>query len=182
MNALKPEQLPGSLTPLAALQCVELRDNHHWNDDVAALIGRINGRTVQANEVRWPKPPKYTPDPVGAVKVQELIASLPGWQLHEFEIEDGPFKGQRGIEIKRVFAFKRFLGAIDFMYEAREAIDAMQHHPRWENIFRDVVVRLSSWDLGHKITDRDYVVAKYLNRIYPKYEENIPVPTRLSLK
>jgi pterin-4a-carbinolamine dehydratase len=176
-KALKPDQLPESLKPLAELQSVELRDDHQWNDDVAALIGRIKGRTVPTNEVRWPKNlPKYIPDPVGPLKLQALIECLPGWQLHEFELEDGPFKGQRGIEIIRVFRFRQFLDAVDFMYQARENINGMDHHPRWENIFRDVVVRLSSWDLGHKITDRDYVLASYLNRLYAKYDRKLQSP------
>jgi pterin-4a-carbinolamine dehydratase len=169
---LTAEQLPVPLSELAALQSYELRDDHQWKGDVAALISRIKGNKVDVGEVRWPKgAPKYVPDPVGPLKIQDLIQSLPNWQLREFEVDDGPFRGTRGAEIKRIFAFRRFSEAIEFMYEAKDGINALQHHPRWENIFRDVVVRLTSWDIGHKITDRDFLVANYLDRLYSRYEK-----------
>ena len=120
-GALKSEQLPEPLRRLATLQYYELRDDHQWNGDVAALISHIKGRKIDVSEVRWPRdPPKYLPDPVGPLKLQDLINSLPKWQLHEFEVDDGPFKGTRGAEIRRVFAFRRFAQAIEFMDKAKE--------------------------------------------------------------
>jgi pterin-4a-carbinolamine dehydratase len=67
-----------------------------------------------------------------------------------------------------VFAFEQFAEAIEFMNEAKEGLNAIGHHPRWENFFKDIVVRLTSWDIGHKLTDRDYVTANYLDRLYDK--------------
>ena len=168
------EQLPESLRPLGTLQGYELRDDHHWNDDVIALVSRLKGREIPASEIRWPRNiPKYVPDTVSISKIQAVMASLPEWELREFEVEDGQFKGQRGNELKRTFQFHRLTDAIDFMTETKDFIHSFQHHPRWENVFRDVCVRLSRWDAGFKITDRDFVLAKYLNRAFDRYRKAI---------
>jgi pterin-4a-carbinolamine dehydratase len=167
---LKAEQFPEPLRKLASLQYRELRDDHQWKGDIAALIGGIGGNKVEEGEVRWPKgAPRYLPDPVGPLKLQDLMKELPDWELREFEVDGGPYKGSRGAEIKRVFQFKRFAEAIDFMSEAKDGFAALRHHPRWENIFRDVIVRLTGWDIGHKISDRDYIAAKYLDGLYQRY-------------
>ena len=171
-SPLKPNQLPEPLVKLATLQYYELRDDHHWNGDVAALISRIKGSKIDVDEVRWPRDlPRYLPDLVGLLKLQDLLASLPEWQLREFEVDDGPYKGSRGTEIMRTLSFKRFAEAIAFMYEAKDGLDAIEHHPRWENTWRYLTVRLTSWDIGHKITDRDYVTAKFLDRLYSIYKK-----------
>jgi pterin-4a-carbinolamine dehydratase len=168
---LKADQLEEPLKKLASLQYYELRDDHQWEGDVTSLIGSIRGKRIEEGDIRWPKVPKYVPDPVGPLKLQELMRELPKWELHEFEVDDGPYKGQRGAEIRRVFKFERFREAIEFMSKAIDGIMALDHHPRWENIFRDIKVRLTSWDIGHKIGDRDYVTARYLDRLYRSYEK-----------
>jgi hypothetical protein len=119
---LRQEQLPTPLIPLANLQGYELRDDHQWNDDVIALISRLKGREIPSEEIRWPKATlKYKPDPIGPVKIQDMMAGLPDWNLVEFEIDSGPFKGQRGSEITRSYQFKTSLMLSNLCRE--------QHHP-----------------------------------------------------
>ena len=50
--------------------------------------------------MRWPTVPDYCPDPVGPLKLQDLMKSLPEWRIYEYEVEDGDFKGTRGAEIR----------------------------------------------------------------------------------
>ena len=168
---LSPHQLPDALASIANFEGYDLRDDHHWNDDVIALISRLKGRDIQTEEIRWPKPTlKYQPDPVGFLKIQQMMDGLKNWTLNEFEIESGPNRGQRGNEITRCYVFKTFSEATDFMYKATQGIEAMQHHPRWENAWKSVVVKLSTWDIGQKISDRDFVLAKYLDRLFRAYQ------------
>ena len=79
---LKAEQLPEPLTKLGSLQSYELRDDHQWKGDIASLIGSIRGSSIEEGDVRWPKTPKYVPDSVGPLKLQELMRELPEWKLH----------------------------------------------------------------------------------------------------
>lgn len=46
-----------------------------------------------------------------------------------------------------------------------------QHHPRWENIWRTVVIWLSTWDIGHKPSQLDLDLAREVERIYHDYSE-----------
>jgi hypothetical protein len=109
---LTEDQLPDLLKPLASIQSYELRDNY-WNDDVAGLISKLKGKNISADEVRFPKQVgRYLPDFLGPVKIQEMMACLPDWTLREYELEDGPSKGNRGEAYSVVPGFAGF-GAAD---------------------------------------------------------------------
>jgi pterin-4a-carbinolamine dehydratase len=73
----------------------------------------------------------------------------------------------------RTYAFESFLDAIHFINTASRFIDLKDHHPEWTNIWRTVVVYLSTWDIGRKPTILDADVATYLDRLYENYERQI---------
>jgi hypothetical protein len=50
------------------------------------------------------------------------------------------------------------------------ACDIAMHHPRWENIWRSISVYLTTWDIGHNISDRDIQLAKYLDLAYAEFQ------------
>ena len=56
-----------------------------------------------------------------------------------------------------------FADAIGFMNAAVPKIDALQHHPRWENVWRTVSVWLSTWDIGHQPSELDLELAACLD-------------------
>ncbi len=61
------------------------------------------------------------------------------------------------------------------MAEAAKHISIVQHpqhHPRWENTWRTVRVWLTTWDIGHKLSQYDLDLAQYLDNLFGKY----PVP------
>ncbi len=43
------------------------------------------------------------------------------------------------------------------------------HHPRWENVWRTLNVYLTTWDIGQRISDRDIVLALYLDRAFSDF-------------
>jgi 4a-hydroxytetrahydrobiopterin dehydratase len=45
------------------------------------------------------------------------------------------------------------------MQEAAALFERERHHPRWSNEWKLVILRLSTWDAGNKITTRDVEVA-----------------------
>jgi pterin-4a-carbinolamine dehydratase len=178
----KEEQLPESLAGLLQLQWVTL-SRDHFRDDVEKLIETITSdlatkRTSELlnNNVNpYPtKVPNFKPAAIEGEQLSRRLSELPHWRLVESELDDDPRyeTGYKRIEITRVFNFAKFLDAIDFMKAAAEQIDPLNHHPRWQNVFRTVTVSYSSWDIGHKLSDRDFQSAKMLEKIYAKFIAN----------
>lgn len=67
-----------------------------------------------------------------------------------------------GTALLKRFTFADFAAAIDFMASARPAIDELNHHPEWSNVYNRVDVRLASHDLGG-VTERDFRLARVLD-------------------
>ena len=83
-------------------------------------------------------------------QIEESLADLPGWS-------------QEGEAIVKSFTFADFAAAIDFMQRAAAAIDEMDHHPEWTNVYNRVDVKLNSHDVGG-VTGRDVQLARVLDR------------------
>jgi pterin-4a-carbinolamine dehydratase len=47
--------------------------------------------------------------------------------------------------------------------------DIAMHHPRWENVWKTLKVYLTTWDIGHRISDRDLQLARYFDRAYEEF-------------
>jgi len=99
------------------------------------------------------------------------VADLPAWRVETSQVLDDPRVPQgTKIELVRAFRFRSFLDAIAFMGKAAPSIDAMDHHPRWENVWRTLIVRVTTWDIGHQLSDRDSVLARYFERLYKDFD------------
>jgi pterin-4a-carbinolamine dehydratase len=45
-----------------------------------------------------------------------------------------------------------------------------EHHPAWENIWRNVMVRLTTFDIGNQPSVSDIRLAEYLDELYRQYQ------------
>lgn len=88
------------------------------------------------------KPQPLTPDEIAAA-----LATLPGWS------DDGAAIGKR-------FACADFGAAMRFMQRCVPAIEALDHHPDWSNRYDVVEVRLTTHDLGGRVSARDVALAR----------------------
>lgn len=79
------------------------------------------------------------------------IAALPSWSVE---------KGK----LHREYQFADFPHAFGFMATAAPAIEKMNHHPEWSNVYNRVTVDLTTHDAGG-ITHRDLELAKLLEGI-----------------
>ncbi len=82
----------------------------------------------------------------------------------------------KATELSRVYEFSSFEEAMAFMSEATTHISQVDHHPRWENIWRSVSVWLTTWDIGHKPSMLDIELARYLDQLRGKYSPPKPKP------
>lgn len=171
-GAKKPPagKLPASVRELASLQNLEIRRDY-WDHDITLLtsvLGSHHGAGPgpgRSTSGPYPVPPPEVPDQLSDEKITvALNGTLSQWTWVASmspEAKDGMRE-----ELCRDFRFRSFRDAIAFMAEVAPGCDIAIHHPRWENIFRTVFVRLSTWDIGHRISDRDIQLAKYFDQAY----------------
>jgi 4a-hydroxytetrahydrobiopterin dehydratase len=89
-------------------------------------------------------------------EVQVAIAKLTGWR-------------QRNGKLHREYVFPDFVHAFGFMATAAIAIEAMNHHPEWRNVWNKVTVDLVTHDSGG-ITAKDIALAEKLESLAVKLQ------------
>jgi 4a-hydroxytetrahydrobiopterin dehydratase len=85
------------------------------------------------------------------VELASALYSLDGW-----DVKDG--------KLHREYRFPDFVHAFGFMATSAIAIEAMNHHPEWFNVWNRVVIDLSTHDSGG-ITSKDIELATKLEGI-----------------
>jgi pterin-4a-carbinolamine dehydratase len=123
-------------------------------------------------QLPYPQPPMKLPPPaISEQELEPLLADeLPDWQITKNPVYGKP--AETAMELRREFNFKTFRDAISFMSEIAEFADATNHHPRWENIFRTLVVHLSTWDIAHRVSVLDLMLAAYFDRRFAEYSDS----------
>lgn len=81
--------------------------------------------------------------------IQAALRELPGWSVVNAKLH-------------RELKFADFVHAFGFMATAAIAIEAMNHHPEWSNVWNRVAIDLTTHDSGG-ITERDIRLAKKLS-------------------
>jgi 4a-hydroxytetrahydrobiopterin dehydratase len=82
-------------------------------------------------------------------ELRSALTGLPGWKL---------VKGK----LHREYKFADFMHAFGFMATSALAIERMNHHPEWFNVYNKVVVDLSTHDVGG-ISEKDIALARLLD-------------------
>jgi 4a-hydroxytetrahydrobiopterin dehydratase len=91
---------------------------------------------------------------LSAEEVQSALSTLPGWA-----IVDG--------KLHREYRFPDFTHAFGFMAAAATAIEKLDHHPEWFNVYGRVTVDLWTHDSGG-ITAKDTKLAGILEELAKK--------------
>jgi 4a-hydroxytetrahydrobiopterin dehydratase len=87
-------------------------------------------------------------------EISAAVRRLPGWG-----VKDG--------KLHREYKFPDFAHAMGFMMTATPAIERLDHHPEWANVYNRVTVDLSTHDAGG-ITQKDCDLAALLEGIAKK--------------
>lgn len=165
------EKLPRSISDLPTRQAIEIRTTY-WNHDMKLLLSRLESlaETPPAQESAgiYPIPPPEKPDPISDEGLEiALKGSLSQWSKKVSPLNDTSDAVRT--ELFREYRFRTFRDAIRFMNEVAPGCDIAIHHPRWENIWKTVKVYLTTWDIGHRISDRDIQLAKYFDKAYSEF-------------
>ncbi len=87
-------------------------------------------------------------------RITALLRELPQWS-----VKNG--------KLHREFKFPDFPHAFGMMATAAPAIEKMNHHPEWTNVYNKVTVDLTTHD-AKGITDQDFILAMMLEGIAKK--------------
>ncbi len=164
--------LPEPVRALTERQAIELRRDY-MDHDIKLLLAQLSEEGNQSGVhdlKRGPYPTRFPegPDPVSGEKLQAILnTELTRWRKVVSPLPEQP--DQVRVELFREFQFKSFRDAIRFMNEVAPGCDIVMHHPRWENIWKTIRVFLTTWDIGHQISDRDVQLARYFERAYNEY-------------
>lgn len=167
------EVLPKDIDNLFSFQSIELRRDY-WQHDVQLLLAQFP-KSVQEKQVGkdseihpYPEAPPIGPDPIKDEKLLYILESnLPYWKRIVSPLPEN--NSQVREELFREYKFDSFQDTINFMFQVAPGCDIANHHPRWENIWKTLRVYLSTWDISHKITDRDIQLARYFDQAYKEF-------------
>jgi 4a-hydroxytetrahydrobiopterin dehydratase len=89
-------------------------------------------------------------------EIHESLQRIAGWT-----VADG--------KLHKEYRFKDFIHAFGFMSTAALAIEKMNHHPEWLNVYSRVVVDLTTHDVNG-ISSRDFELAALLDEFAQKLQ------------
>jgi 4a-hydroxytetrahydrobiopterin dehydratase len=89
-------------------------------------------------------------------ELDSAVVELPGWSVVNGKLH-------------REYKFPDFTHAFGFMATAATAIEKMNHHPEWFNVYNKVTVDLTTHDSGG-ITQNDVKLAKLLDTFASKLQ------------
>ena len=68
-------------------------------------------------------------------------------------------------QLCRTFVFEDFVQAFGFMARASLICERMNHHPTWTNTYNKVEVKLTTHDVGNRVTEKDHLLAKAMDEL-----------------
>lgn len=87
-------------------------------------------------------------------EINQALTGLAGWSVRESKLH-------------REYKFADFVHAFGFMATAAIAIEKMNHHPEWANVYDRVTVDLTTHDAGG-ISPKDFELAALLDSLAVK--------------
>ena len=96
------------------------------------------------------------PQKLDESQLHSALTALPSWSLAQGKLH-------------REYKFPDFVHAFGFMATSAIAIEKMNHHPEWFNVWNKVIVDLSTHDAGG-ISAKDVELAKLLDSFAGKLQ------------
>lgn len=90
--------------------------------------------------------------------IAAAVEKLPGWC-------------RSGDQLEKTYLFANFREAFAFMTRVAFEAEAMDHHPDWNNCYRELTIRLSTHHAGGKITSKDVTLAAKIEACFVKRTE-----------
>jgi pterin-4a-carbinolamine dehydratase len=186
---LPKEALPDDMSDLCGHQYATLRRDgwKAWMADMRDFAYSLENDGVASFADKAIDPPpksleKMKLQPLTEKELAKKLTSLEQWEpWADCVVSEYPRERQ---ELLRTITFPTFEDAIKFMVEAARLFRREDHHPRWSNEWKTVTIRLSTWDVGNKITKKDIQVAEKVDGLvrsfFNRQEKRLGKVTRAS--
>jgi len=164
-QAPTPGQLPDSIKKLSSLQFLRISDKRDVDFVVNHLADRLAFKRVKT-ELDFPTPVDRSPA-LSESELNDVLARLTAWEIEQRDSQRG--HDGTAVELVTTLKFNSFEDAIHFMTTASRYVSRTDHHPFWENQYKDVRIRISTWDIGLRVSAKDVRLAEYLQWLYREY-------------
>ncbi|MEM6466227.1 MAG: 4a-hydroxytetrahydrobiopterin dehydratase, partial [Pseudomonadota bacterium] len=139
-------QLPRDLQDILRIQTGRLSVDR-WTTDIQTLIQSLisaHGFSERTYTFNYPKHDSFKMM-APAVTRERLDTALSMGELHGWQVDgsDDP-RSPNQMWIVKKFGFNSFQDVMGFMNSIGALCEALDHHPRWENVFDELLVRLST--------------------------------------
>jgi phenylalanine-4-hydroxylase len=106
--------------------------------------------------------------PTGRSELSERSAWALGEQELAVQLKDLPDWRVQSNCLVRQLVFKDFVQAMRFMNAMAEVAERLNHHPEWRNVYNRVDIRLTTHDVGNRISLRDMAFAQAVDQYLQK--------------
>jgi len=86
-------------------------------------------------------------------QIEKKLKEVPGWKY-------------ANKKISKTFLFPSFKEAIVLINDLQPFSDRIDHHPDIHIYYKKIVFELQRFSVGGKVTERDFTVAKEIERLY----------------
>jgi pterin-4a-carbinolamine dehydratase len=163
-------ELPDDVRRILAFQAIPLRAQS-WDADIGNLCQvleqRFSVRVKQLGEL-LPKPGKLSKleEPLSNEALEKTCREglLDGWDVEM--VHDVRKSGYMREFLRKRFVCKSDAQAFDFVEALRGLTHQLEHHPVVEMVFKTVVIKLSTFDAGHRITTLDRRMAVAIDHLF----------------
>lgn len=93
------------------------------------------------------------PNILSEAEINEKLKELAGWKYKDDKIY-------------KEFQFKDFVDSLNFINELVDVFEKNDHHPDTHIMYSKVLFELQRFDVGGKVTDRDFFIAKEIEKHY----------------
>lgn len=167
------EALPVSIQHLTDLQAFTL-SALTWRNNISILVDKLSeiGFVNKFEKIIFPDPTGIIDRFPLSLTDEQLKTALT--KIDNWKVTYSPVPGQEPKQMQEItknFVFESFEDAVNFMHHTGPLFTAEKHHPRWENLWKTVVIHLSTWDIGHKVSNLDISLALRLDEEFSKYRK-----------
>ena len=92
--------------------------------------------------------------PLNDEEISQNLNSLNGWIYADSKLT-------------KSFEFLNFRDAVAFIMRLSFEAEQSDHHPEINNCYNRVVISLCTHDAGSKVTEKDFSLAKAIERLFP---------------
>lgn len=180
-----PDGLPPSIAGFVSWQSAQVDDATISRDlepvyaeirRHLSALGPVSAQPTSSKRLPYPDPPmKLKPAPISPDELALIVAE----ELSDWTVERGPVPGKPeviGVQLQREMTFPRFRDVLPYMAIIADFAEKANHHPCWENIFKTLTIKLSTWDIGHQVSILDIVLASYCDKAYLEYVASLSPP------